>query len=115
PLGVGGMGQVYRARDVRLGREVALKVLRDDHAHDPDWLARFEREARLLAALNHGNIATVHGLDEADGLRYLVLELVPGPAVAQRLTPGPLPGGEAPGGCRQVAEPREAGREPRVH
>src|SRR5438270_11139931 len=71
PLDAGGMGQVYRARDAKLGREVAIKVLRDDYAQDPDWLARFEREARLLAALNHANIATVHGLDEAGGNRYL--------------------------------------------
>src|SRR5262245_8251008 len=77
-LGNGGMGQVYRARDTRLGREVAIKVLREDCAGDPEWLKRFEREAHLLAALIHGNIATIHGLDEHDGTRYLVMELVPG-------------------------------------
>jgi eukaryotic-like serine/threonine-protein kinase len=108
PLGVGGMGQVYRARDARLDREVAIKVLRDDYVRDPDWLARFEREARLLAALNHANIATVHGLDEADGVRYLVMELVPGTTLAQRLAHGPLPLDEALGVCRQIAEALEA-------
>ncbi len=108
PLDAGGMGQVYRARDARLGREVAIKVLRDDYAQDPDWLVRFEREARLLAALNHANIATVHGLDEADGNRYLIMELVPGQTLARRLAAGPLPVGEALGVCRQIAEALEA-------
>src|SRR5262245_40805741 len=107
PVNAGGMGQVYRARDGRLGREVAFKVLRDDLAQDPHWLARFEREARLLAALNHANIATIHGLGEADGVRYLVMELVPGQSLAERLTAGPLPPGEALAVCRQVAEALE--------
>src|SRR5262245_33344124 len=91
PLGAGGMGRVFRARDVKLNRPVAIKVLREDWAGDPDWLARFESEARLLATLNHPNIATVHGLDETDGTRYLVMELVPGQTLAQRLARGPLP------------------------
>jgi hypothetical protein len=108
PLGAGGMGQVYRARDVKLDRPVAIKVLRDDCAHDPDWLARFEREARLLATLSHGNIATVHGLGEMDASRYLVMELVPGQTLAQRLTRGPLPVEEALAVCKQVAEALEA-------
>src|SRR5271166_6481681 len=111
PLGAGGMGEVYRARDTKLGREVALKVLRDEFAADFDWLSRFEREARLLAALNHGNIATVHGLDEADGTRYLVMELVPGQTLAERLNDGPLPLDEALGLCRQIAEALEAAHE----
>src|SRR5438128_484018 len=85
PLGAGGMGQVYRARDRKLGREVAIKVLRADYSQAADWQARFEREARLLASLNHPNIATVHGLDEADGAGYLVLELVPGQTLKARL------------------------------
>jgi hypothetical protein len=105
------MGQVYRARDARLGREVAIKVLHDDHAQDPDWLLRFEREARLLAALSHGNIATVHGLDEVGGVRYLVMELVPGQTLAQRLAEGPLPLDEALAICKQIAEALEAAHE----
>src|SRR5436190_13053587 len=111
PLGSGGMGEVYRARDVRLGREVAVKVLVDRLAQNPDWLGRFEREARLLASLNHGNIATVHGLDEADGIRYLVMELVEGQTLAQRLAGGALPLEEALDVCRQVAEALEAAHE----
>src|SRR5206468_10322420 len=99
---------VYRARDVKLDRPVAIKVLRDDCVHEPEWLARFEREARLLATLNHPNIATVHGLDEADGARCLVMELVPGQTLAQRLARGPLPVEEALAVCRQVAEALEA-------
>jgi hypothetical protein len=108
PIDAGGMGQVYRARDARLGREVAIKVLHDDYAQDPDWLGRFEREARLLAALNHANIATVHGLDEVGGNRYLIMELVPGQTLARRLAAGPLPVDEALDFCRQIAEALEA-------
>ena len=77
-LGAGGMGVVYRATDSKLGRQVAIKVLPEKFARDPERLARFEREARLLAALNHPNIAAIHGLEEAGGVHYLVLELVPG-------------------------------------
>src|SRR5262245_63835494 len=95
PLGAGGMGRVFRARDVNLDRPVAVKVLREDCVRDPEWLARFDREARLLATLSHPNIATVHGLDEVDGLRYLVMELVPGETLARRLAGGPLPTAEA--------------------
>jgi serine/threonine protein kinase len=110
-LGNGGMGAVYRACDTRLGRDVAIKVLRDDYAGDPEWLSRFKREAQLLAALSHGNIATLHGLDEADGTRYLVMELVPGQALDQRLLAGPLPLEEALAVCRQIAEALEAAHE----
>src|SRR5688500_9237512 len=95
PLGEGGMGKVWRARDERLGREVAIKVLLPRIAADPDWLARFEREARLLASFSHPAIATVHGLDDADGVRYLVMELVPGQTLADCLLRGPLPVAEA--------------------
>jgi hypothetical protein len=108
PLGAGGMGRVFRARDVKLDRPVAIKVLRADWAHDPEWLARFEREARLLATLNHPNIATVHGLGEADGSCYLAMELVPGQTLAQRLARGPLPADEALSVCVQVAAALDA-------
>src|SRR5262245_61344818 len=111
PLGAGGMGRVFRARDVKLDRPVAIKVLRDDCIHDPKWLARFNREARLLARLSHPNIATVHGLDEVAGLRYIVMELVPGQTLAQRLERGPLPAAEALAVGKQIAEGLEAAHE----
>ena len=84
-IGAGGMGEVYRARDARVNRDVALKVLPDLFAHDPDRLARFKREAQVLASLNHPNIAAIYGLEESDGVRALVLELVEGPTLAERL------------------------------
>ena len=90
PLGAGGMGEVYRARDTKLGREVALKVLPDALAREAERQARFEREARLLASLNHASIATLHGFEEADGSRFLVMELVPGETLEERLARGPL-------------------------
>src|SRR5439155_4425998 len=111
PLGAGGMGEVWRARDTRLGREVALKVLPDGLAGDPDRLARLEREARLLAALNHPGIAAIHGLEQADGVPLLVLELVEGPTLAERLRRGPLPVREALEISRQIAEALEAAHE----
>ena len=89
-VGTGGMGEVYRARDMRLNRDVAIKVLSDAFANDQDRLARFEREAQVLAALNHARIATIHGLEEASGVRALVMELVEGPTLAERLAQGPL-------------------------
>ncbi len=95
PLGAGGMGEVYRAKDTRLGREVAIKGLPDAFARSPERLARFEREARLLASLNHPNIASIFGLEESAGVPYLVLELVTGETLAARLARGPLPVGEA--------------------
>jgi serine/threonine protein kinase len=79
------MGEVYRARDTRLGRDVALKILPDALSSDPDRLARFEREARMLAALNHPNIATIHGVEESDGVTALVLELVAGDTLEERI------------------------------
>ena len=78
PLGAGGMGEVYRARDPRLGREVAIKLLPQDVAASPERLARFEREARTVAALNHPNIVTIHSIEEAGGVRFLTMELVDG-------------------------------------
>ena len=94
-IGVGGMGDVYKARDTRLRRDVAIKMLPRGFTADPERRARFEREARLLAALNHPHIAVIHGLEEADGVLALVLELVEGPTLAARLAAGPLPVREA--------------------
>src|SRR5712692_7476807 len=82
PLGAGGMGEVYRARDTRLGREVALKVLPEVFVKDAERMARFEREAQVLASLNHPNIAALYGLEESGGIRALVMELVEGPTLA---------------------------------
>ena len=90
-LGVGGMGEVYRAHDTKLGRSVAIKVLSAAFLRDPDRLFRFQREARALASLNHPNIATIHGLEQSNGVDYLVMELVPGHSLAERLRAGPLP------------------------
>ena len=87
-LGAGGMGEVYRARDVRLGRDVAIKVLPDLVAGDADRIARFQREAKLLASLNHPHIGGIHGVEESGGVRALVLELVEGPTLADRIAPG---------------------------
>ena len=90
PLGSGGMGDVYRARDTNLRRDVAIKVLPDEFAKDPERLARFEREARILASLNHPNIAAVYGLEKSEDLVYLVMELVPGETLGEKLKAGPL-------------------------
>jgi eukaryotic-like serine/threonine-protein kinase len=95
PLGAGGMGEVWRARDARLARDVAIKVLPDTVARDPERLARFEREGQLLASLNHPNIASIHGVEVSGDVRALVLELVEGPTLAERLSHGPLPPDEA--------------------
>jgi len=110
-IGQGGMGEVWRARDTRLGREVAIKVLPAEVASDPARLERFEREARTLASLNHPNVAGIHGIDEALGTRFLAMELVPGEDLAQRLERGPLPIDEAIDVCRQIAEGLEAAHE----
>ena len=110
-LGAGGMGEVYRARDTTLGREVAVKLLPRELAADPARRSRLEREARLLASLNHPGIATLHGLEEADGQRFLVMELVPGQTLAERLHRGPLPIPEALAVGRQMAEALETAHE----
>lgn len=91
PLGAGGMGEVYRARDTRLGREVAIKVLPEAVASQPDRLARFEREAKTVAALNHPNIVVLHSIEEADGIRFLTMELVDGQGLDRMVLPGGLP------------------------
>ena len=94
-IGAGGMGEVYRARDTKLGREVAIKVLPDELTRDGELRERFEREAKLLAALNHTNVATLFGLEESDGQQSLVMELVEGKTLAQRIARGPIPVDEA--------------------
>ena len=110
-IGQGGMGHVYRATDTRLKRQVALKVLPDSFANDPDRLARFQREAQVLASLNHPNIAHIHGLEDSGGVRALVMELVDGEDLAQRLTRGPIPIDEALPLAEQIAEALEAAHE----
>ncbi len=110
-IGVGGMGEVYRARDSRLDRPVAIKVLPREFSADTDRLARFEREARVLASLNHRNIATIHGLEERDGVLALVMELVEGTTLANRLTRGAMPPAEAIGAARQIADALDAAHE----
>src|SRR5579864_6725078 len=111
PLGSGGMGEVYRARDLKLNRDVALKVLPDAFASDPERLARFEREAHTLAALNHPNIAAIYGVEESGGVRALVMELVEGETLAERITAGPVPISEALAIARQIAVALEAAHE----
>src|SRR5438876_4622983 len=131
PLGAGGMGEVYRASDIRLGREVAIKVLPAAMANDAERMARFQREAQMLASLNHPNIASIYGLEESGGVRALVMELVEGPTLAERIAtrargdPGgaglappvrvqqaaPLPLDEALGIAKQIAEALEAAHE----
>jgi hypothetical protein len=107
-LGRGGMGKVYRAEDTSLSRRVAIKVVPDEFARDPERLARFEREARLLAALNHPHIAAIHGIEGWGGRRFLVLELAEGETLRDHLDKGPLPVEEALETCRQIAEGLEA-------
>jgi eukaryotic-like serine/threonine-protein kinase len=108
PLGAGGMGEVYRAKDTRLGRDVAIKGLPDALAHDADALSRFEREARMLAALEHPHIAGIHGIEESGSARYLVLELVEGSSLAEHLASGPLPVEESLRIAAQIADALDA-------
>ncbi len=110
-IGKGGMGEVYQAKDEKLGRQVAIKVLPEEFAKDADRLARFEREAKLLASLNHPNIAAIYGFEEADDIHFLVLELVEGETLQERVAKGPLPVEEALEVCRQIAEGVEAAHE----
>jgi serine/threonine-protein kinase len=110
-IGAGGMGEIYRADDTNLGRHVAIKILPDLFAGDPERLARFEREAKLLASLNHTNIAAIHGLEQAEEKHFLVMELVEGETLAQRVAKGPIPVDETLEICRQIAEGLEAAHE----
>ncbi|MEO5568692.1 MAG: protein kinase, partial [Gemmatimonadaceae bacterium] len=111
PLGAGGMGEVYRARDAKLHRDVALKVLPESLAGDPDRLARFRREAQVLAALNHPNIAHIHGFEDSGTIHALVMELVEGPTLADRIDHGPIPLDEALPIARQIADALESAHE----
>jgi len=113
-LGVGGMGEVYRARDERLGREVALKVLPAQYASDPERVARFQREAHLLATLNHPHIASIYGIEDSGGTSALVLELVKGETLADRVARGPVPFDEALTITRQIADALEAAHSQRI-
>jgi serine/threonine protein kinase len=110
-LGRGGMGEVWKARDTRLGRDVAIKVLPEEFARNADRLARFQREAKVLASLNHPNIAAIYGLEEASGIRFLILELVEGETLANRLTRGPIPVAESIQFALQIAAALEAAHE----
>ena len=110
-IGEGGMGQVYQATDTKLNRQVALKILPEAFATDPDRLARFQREAQVLASLNHPNIAQIHGIEEDEGTRALVLELVEGPTLADRISEGSIPLDEALPIAKQIAEALEAAHE----
>src|ERR1700731_3386137 len=102
-IGAGGMGEVYQAHDTKLGRDVAIKVLPEAFAHDPERLSRFQREAKMLASLNHPNIATIHGLEQSERVHYLVMELVPGQTLAEKVRKGALPLKEALKIAEQIA------------
>ena len=111
-IGAGGMGEVYQAHDTKLGRDVAIKILPEAFAHDPERLSRFQREAKMLASLNHPNIATIHGLEHSNGTSYLVMELVSGETLAERVKrDGAVPIEEALAICKQIAEALEAAHE----
>jgi Tol biopolymer transport system component len=110
-IGAGGMGEVYRARDTKLGRDVAIKILPRTFTDDPERLARFAREARVLATLNHPNIATIHGTEESDGIRALVMELIGGETLAERIVRGPLRVADALAIARQLADALDTAHE----
>src|SRR6202521_5197196 len=111
PLGEGGMGIVFRALDTKLQRDVALKLLPDHFADDPERLARFQREAQILASLNHPNIAQIYGLEESHNTCSIVMELVEGDTLQERIRRGPIPLEEALAIARQIAEALEAAHE----
>src|SRR6267142_6525665 len=110
-LGAGGMGEVYRARDAKLGRDVALKVIPDTFALDPDRRARFQREAQVLASLNHPHIAAIYGFEDSGETHALVLELVEGETLADRIARGAIPLDDALPMARQIAEALEGAHE----
>src|ERR1017187_5791634 len=111
-IGAGGMGEVYQAHDTKLGRDVAIKVLPEAFAHDPERLSRFQREAKMLASLNHPNIATIHGLEQSGSTSYLVMELVAGETLQERVKrEGAVPVEEALAIAKQIAEALEAAHE----
>src|SRR5207302_10971904 len=110
-LGKGGMGEVYRARDTKLKREVAIKILPDEFSRDPERVSRFQREAEVLASLNHQNIAAIYDLEEAEGSRFLVLEFVEGETLAERIGRGPIPVEEALDIARKICEALEVAHE----
>ncbi len=110
-LGKGGMGEVYRAKDTKLGREVAIKVLPDEFTKDAERLARFEREARVLASLDHQYVASIHGFEDVDGVRFLVMQLAAGEDLSDRLRRGPIPVEESIKIAMQIAEGLEAAHE----
>src|ERR1700751_3301857 len=111
-IGAGGMGEVYQAHDTKLGRDVAIKVLPEAFAHDSERLGRFQREAKMLAALNHPNIATIYGLEHSDGSHFLIMELVSGETLAERIKrEGAVPVEEALKAAVQIAEALEAAHE----
>src|ERR1700739_1339077 len=110
-IGAGGMGEVYQAHDTKLGRDVGIKVLPANFVDDPERLSRFQREARMLAALNHTNIATIYGLEHSDGVHFLIMELVPGETLADRVKTGPVSVEEALKIAAQIAEALEAAHE----
>jgi Flp pilus assembly protein TadD/TolB-like protein len=114
PLGAGGMGEVYRAHDRKLGREVAIKVLSEAFASEPSRVARFEREARMLAAVNHPGIAAIYGAEEDGDFRYIVMELVPGETLSEKLAGGPIPIPEALSLAAQIAEALSVAHEKNV-
>src|SRR5216117_3445099 len=107
-LGSGGMGDVYQATDSKLGRSVAIKLLPEAFTHDVERAVRFEREARVLASLNHSNIAAIFGLEESSDRKFLVMELVDGETLAERIKRGPIPIDESLGIAKQIAEALEA-------
>jgi serine/threonine protein kinase len=110
-IGRGDMGEVYKAKDLKLGRDVAIKVLPEEFARDADRVARFQREAKLLASLNHPNIAAIHGLEESDGTHFLVLELIEGDTLANRIKSGSISVEQALKLALQIAEALEAAHE----
>ena len=110
-LGKGGMGEVYQAKDSKLGRSVAIKLLPDAFTHDAERTERFQREARVLASLNHPNIAAIHGIEESSNRKFLVMEFVPGETLAKRIKRGPMPIDEALTMATQLLDGLEAAHE----